>query len=33
LIEREAPRVAAVVRSFLNSPAVRVASENLGRVR
>ncbi|MDH6287070.1 alpha/beta fold hydrolase [Rhodococcus sp. NM-2] len=33
LIEREAPRVAAVVRSFLNSPAVRVTSENLGRVR
>ena len=33
LIEREAPRVAAAVRSFLNSPDVRAVPENSRRVR
>ncbi|MDV7356024.1 alpha/beta hydrolase [Rhodococcus oxybenzonivorans] len=33
LIEREAPRVAAAVRSFLNSPDVRAVPEDLRRVR
>ncbi|MFC0448002.1 alpha/beta fold hydrolase [Rhodococcus jostii] len=33
LIEREAPRIAAAVRSFLNSPDVRAVPENSRRVR